>query len=187
MTAKLIEEPNFRERMLVFRDREHAGRLLAEKLRKYNDNKKVIILALPAGGVPVGYEVAKSLGISMDVAVVRKVQIPWNPEAGFGAITWDGELVLNEPLVKQLNLTKKDIEESISKTKQNIQLRLRKFRGDKPIPVLKGKVVIVVDDGLASGFTMLAAAKSIRKQAPAKIVAAVLTGSMGAIKLLLSG
>jgi len=102
--------------------------------------------------VPIGYEVAKNLGISMDVEVVRKVQIPWNPEAGFGAITWDGELVLNEPLVKQLNLTKKDIEESISKSKQNIQNRLIKFRGDKPIPILKGKVVIVVDDGLASAL-----------------------------------
>jgi len=186
LTAKLIEEPAFRERSFVFRDREHAGRLLAKKLRDYSDQSKVILLALPAGGVPVGYEIARNLHLLMDVAVVRKIQIPWNPEAGFGAITWDGEMVLNEPLVKQLNLTKKDVEESISKTKQNIQNRLRKFRGDKLIPILKDKVAIVVDDGLASGFTMLAAAKSIRKQAPAKIIAAVPTGSMGAIKLLSS-
>ena len=85
MTAKIIEEPAFRERTLVFRDREHAGKLLAEKLQEYNDKRKVVILALPAGGVPVAYEVAKELEVPMNVMVVRKIQIPWNTEAGFGS------------------------------------------------------------------------------------------------------
>ena len=184
MTAKIIEDPTYRERVFVFRDRHHAGKLLAEKLREYADKGNVILLALPAGGVPVGYAVAKELGIPMDVMVVRKIQIPRNTEAGFGAVTWDGETVLNEPLVAQLGLTKEVIEESISKTRSIIPARLRTFRGNKTIPDLKDKIVILVDDGLASGFTMLAAARSARRKQPEKIIAAVPTASMGAIKLL---
>lgn len=184
MTAKIIEEPTYRERMFVFRDRLQAGRLLAERLQEYAGKRNVILLALPAGGVPVGYMVAKELCILMDVMVVRKVQIPWNTEAGFGALTWDSEIVLNEPLVRHLRLTRGMIEESISNTKRIIQERLRKFRGDRPMPDLESKVVILVDDGLASGFTMLAAARSARKKKPEKIVVAAPTGSMGAIELL---
>jgi predicted phosphoribosyltransferase len=184
MTAKIIENPTYRERMFVFRDRLHAGKLLAEKLREYAGKGNVILLALPAGGVPVGYAIAKELGILMDTMVVRKVQMPWNTEAGFGALTWDGETVLNEPLLRQLCLTREVIKESNSKTRRIIQERLRKFRGNKPMPDLSSKVVILVDDGLASGFTMLAAARSARKRTPEKIIVAVPTASMGAIKLL---
>lgn len=184
MTAKIIEEPALRERVHVFRDRFQAGRLLAEKLREYYREENLIVLAIPAGGVPVGYMVAKELAVPMDVAVVRKAQIPWNTEAGFGAVTWDGETIVNEPLVEQLGLTREEIEESISKTKRIIQERLRKFRGDNPIPQLMDKVVILVDDGLASGFTMLAAVRSARKKRPKKIVVAVPTASLGAVELL---
>jgi putative phosphoribosyl transferase len=184
MAAKIIEDPAYRERVFVFRDRLHAGKLLSEKLREYADKGNVVLLALPAGGVPVGYAVAKELGIAMDVMVVRKVQIPWNTEAGFGAVTWDGETVLNEALVRQLGFTREVIEESISQTRRIIQERLRKFRKNKPMPDLKDKVVILVDDGLASGFTMLAAARSARKRALRKIIVAVPTASRGAIKLL---
>ena len=184
MTAKIIEDAAYRERVFVFRDRLHAGRLLAEKLREYVGKGKVMLLALPAGGVPVGYAVAKELGIPMDVMVIRKIQIPWNTEAGFGALTWDGETVLNESLVEQLRLTREEIEESISKTRRIIRERLSKFRGDKPMPDLKDKVVLLIDDGLASGFTMLAAARSAKRGTPEKIVVAVPTASMGAIKLL---
>ena len=185
MTAKIIEEPALRERLHVFRDRFQAGSLLAQKLQEYSGKENVIVLAIPAGGVPVGYMVAKELAVPMDVVIVRKAQIPWNTEAGFGAVTWDGEMVLNEPLIEQLGLTREEIEESISKTKRNIQERLRKFRGDKPMPQLRDKVVILVDDGLASGFTMLAAARSVRKSIPKNIVVAVPTASLGAIELLM--
>ena len=184
MTAKIVEEPTYRERVFVFLDRLQAGRLLADKLREYAGKENVVLLALPAGGVPVGYVVAKELNISMDVIVVRKVQIPWNTEAGFGALTWDGEAVLNQSLVKHLGLKREVIEESISETRRIIQERLGKFRGDKPMPDLGGKVVILVDDGLASGFTMLAATRSSRRKQPKKTVVAVPTASMGAIKLL---
>ena len=184
MSAKIVEEPTYKERVFIFRDRFHAGRLLAEKLRKHAGERNVLLLAVPSGGVPVGYVVAKELDITMDLIVVRKVQIPWNTEGGFGAVTWDGEMLLNERLVRDLGLTDKMIEQSIAETIKIIQERLRMFRGDKPMPALVGKVVILVDDGLASGFTMLAAANSVRKKEPEKIVVAVPTASMGAIELL---
>ncbi|HEX9262187.1 MAG TPA: phosphoribosyltransferase family protein [Candidatus Bathyarchaeia archaeon] len=184
MTAKIVEEPTYRERTLVFQDRLHAGRLLANQLREHTDKENVVLLALPAGGVPVGYVVAKELAVAMDVMIVRKIQIPWNTEAGFGAITWDGETVLNKTLIRQLGLAKVEIGESISQTRKIIQERLRMFRKGKPMPDMKDKVVILVDDGVASGFTMLAAARSARKRKPQKIIIAVPTASMGAINLL---
>lgn len=184
MTAKIIDEPAYRERTFIFKDRFHAGDLLAEKLRKYAGEGNVIVLAIPAGGVPVGYMVAKELRVPVEVAVVRKVQIPWNTEAGFGALTWDGEKVVNDYLVRRLGLTEKMIEESISKTKRIIRERLREFRADRPMPDLRGKSVILADDGLASGFTMLAAVKSVKKDKARRIVVAVPTASLGAIELL---
>lgn len=184
MPAKIVEVPDYRDHIFLFRDRVHAGELLAEHLREYVNESNVVLLALPAGGVPVCYAVAKELSVSMDVMVVRKVQIPWNTEAGFGAATWNGEVVLNEALVFQLGLTREVVEDSISQTRRIIQERLSKFRKDKPMPDLKDRVVILVDDGVASGFTMLAAAKSARKRKAEKIVVAVPTASVGAIRLL---
>lgn len=184
MTAKITDEPAFRERVSIFSDRLHAGKLLVQKLEEYAACPNVVLLVVPAGGVPVGYVVAKELGVQIDVIVVRKVQIPWNTEAGFGALTWDGETVLNEYLVRRLGLTDELIKESVSETRRIIQQRIMKFRGNKPAPELGGKVAILVDDGLASGFTMLAAARSVRKRKPEKIVVAVPTASLGAIELL---
>jgi len=184
MTGKIIEEPAYRERTFIFRDRFHAGQLLAKKLQKYTANRKVIVLAVPAGGVPVGYTIAKELCITMDVIIVRKLQIPWNTEAGFGALAWDGETVLNRDLVSHLRLTGMMIGEAILKTRKLVFERMKRYRGDKPLPDLRGKVVILVDDGLASGFTMLAAARSVRKREPEKVVIAVPTASAGAIKRL---
>ena len=182
--ARIIEEPAYRERTSLFEDRFEAGKLLAEKLRKYVDKRNVILLAVPAGGVPVGYVVAEELGIPMEVAIVRKVQIPWNTEAGFGALAWDGETVLNEHLIKNLGLTQKIVEESISKTRGIVQERLAKFRRGRPLPDLSGKAVILTDDGLASGFTMLAAVRSVKKGKADSIVIAVPTASIEAIELL---
>lgn len=182
--AKIVEEPAYRERTFIFQDRFHAGKLLAEKLRKYAGKGNIVLLAVPAGGVPVGYMVAKELDVMMDVVIVRKVQIPWNTEAGFGALTWDSETVLNDLLIRHLSLADKVIEESISKTRKIILERLRIFRGDKPFSDLGGKIVMLIDDGLASGFTMLAAARSVRKKEPEMIVIAVPTASAGAIQLL---
>ena len=164
MTAKIIEEPAFKDRVFIFRDRFEAGKLLADKLREYAGKRNVVVLGIPAGGVPVGAILGKELAVQMDVVIVRKIQIPWNTEAGFGAVTWNGTTVLNKNLVEQLNLTEEQIVDSILKPRRNIKERLKKFRGDKPLPQLKGKVVILVDDGLVSGFTMLAAARAIKKK-----------------------
>ena len=182
--GNIIDDPNLRERLHVFRDRFHAGKLLAKMIQKHVPLENAILLAIPAGGVPIGYEVSKELKLPMDVIIVRKIQIPWDPEAGFGAISWDGEVTLNEQLVDQLKLTHDDIKNSIAKTMKTIQARVKKFRKDKPMPDIRNKIIIIVDDGLASGYTMLAAVRSIRKREPKRIVVAAPTASINAVKLL---
>ncbi|XHH07716.1 MAG: phosphoribosyltransferase [Candidatus Bathyarchaeia archaeon] len=184
MVSKIIENLPYRDRVNVFQDRFEAGRLLAGELKMYVGNSNVIVLAIPAGGVPVGSTVAKLLNAKFDVVIVRKLQVPWNPEAGFGAVSWDGKVFLNPDLVEQLNLTKAEIDASILETNRNIEERLSKFRGDKPLPDLTSNIVILVDDGLASGYTMLAAAQFVKAKKPQKVVIAVPTASMGAIELL---
>ena len=184
MHAKITEDPNLRDRSFVFQDRVEAGRLLAENLRDYSNKENVLLFAIPNGGVPVGNAVSQRLNIPLDVLIVRKVKIPWNTEAGFGAIVWDGETILNEELVERLGLTEQEIDDSIMETKRTIKDRLKKFRGNTPMPALEGKVVILIDDGLASGFTMMAAARFVRKRNPEKIVVAVPTASPSALELL---
>jgi putative phosphoribosyl transferase len=184
MTSNLVEEPAYRDRLLVFKDRLHAGELLADKLRPFLPDRDALLLAVPAGGVAVGCAVAQKLKIPLDVAVVRKIQIPWNTEAGFGAVTWDGRVLLNDLLVAQLGLGKKAVEEGISQTREIVRQRIQKFRANRPFPVLNRRTIILADDGLASGFTMLAAVESIRTKQPEKIVVAVPTASARAIELL---
>jgi len=182
---KIIDNPAFRNRIYVFKDRMHAGELLADELQRHIGQGD-ILLALPAGGVPVGYTVAKRLGIPLDVVIVRKIQIPWNTEAGFGAVAWDGSVVLNQILVNELGLTSNQIEESVSRTRQIVSQRTQKFRGNRPLPNLRNQAVLMVDDGLASGYTMAAAVDSIRKQEPQNVIVAVPTGSSEAVQLISS-
>ena len=184
MNAKIVENSEYRDRTSVFRDRVEAGKVLADALKKYAGNPDVIVLAVPAGGVPVGRMIAKELVVPRDVIVARKIQIPWSPEAGFGAVAWDGKFILNEELAKELHLTEAEMEQAVAETKRNVDERLRKFRGNKRFPNLVGKIVILVDDGLASGYTMLVAVRSVKEKAPKKIVVAVPTASLGAIELL---
>jgi putative phosphoribosyl transferase len=185
VNAKIVENSAYRDRTSVFRDRFEAGKILAKELKAYAGNQEAIVLAVPAGGVPVGRMIAQKLAVPMDILIVRKVQIPWSPEAGFGAVAWDGKFLLNEELVKQLHLTPQEAQTALLAAKKNVAERLKKFRGDKPLPNLSNKIVILVDDGLASGFTMLVAVKSVKDQAPKKIVIAVPTASWGAIELLM--
>ena len=184
MSPNVIEELAYRDKDLVFKDRLHAGALLADKLRPLLADRDVRLLAVPAGGVAVGYAVSQKLKIPLDVAVVRKIQIPWNTEAGFGAVTWDGKVLLNDLLVAQLGLRTEAVEQCISRTREMVRQRVQMFRGNTPLPDLNGKTAILVDDGLASGFTMRAAVESIRAQRPDKIIVAVPTASAGAIGLL---
>jgi len=184
MSPNVIEELAYRDKDLVFKDRLHAGVLLADKLRPLLADRNVRLLAVPAGGVAVGYAVSQKLKIPLDVAVVRKIQIPWDTEAGFGAVTWDERVLLNDLLVAQLGLRTEAIEQCISRTRELVRQRVRTYRGNRPPPDLNAKTAILIDDGLASGFTMLAAVESIRTQRPLEIVVAVPTASAGAIELL---
>jgi putative phosphoribosyl transferase len=181
---KFIEEIAFRERLHVFKDRTEAGRLLAEKLRKY-EKSRGIAFGIPSGGVPVASEISDALGLPMDILIVRKIQIPGNPEAGFGAVGPDGEVIFNERLLGYLGLTEDQVRIQVEKTLANIEKRNVLFRSGKSYPPLTGKTVIVADDGLASGYTMLAAVKFIRKKVAGKIIVAVPTGSRATIDLVL--
>lgn len=183
MPPHIINAPRYRDRRFIFKDRLHAGELLAASLPSL-DAEKLQLLAIPSGGVPVGYAMAKKLHIPLDVIVVRKIQIPWNTEAGFGALAWDGTLVLNEELISALRLPTQVVQQCISQTEDVIHGRLKKFRDDKPMPDLKDKQVVLVDDGLASGFTMLVAVRSVKKRNPYKVIVAVPTGSEGAAELV---
>jgi predicted phosphoribosyltransferase len=157
--------------------------MLAKYLKEYKERKDVIILAIPAGGVPVAIQISKNLKVQLDFAVTRKLHIPWNKEAGFGAVSWDGTTILNGSLVNSLGLSNKDIRRCVREEKEIIYTRLKKFRGNVPFPDLEGKTVIVVDDGLASGFSMLVTVKTLRKKARF-IVVAVPTAPISAINLL---
>jgi predicted phosphoribosyltransferase len=159
--------------------------LLAQKLKPYIEPVvSPIVLAIPSGGVPVGITIAKRLNIPMDLIIVRKIPIPDNPEAGFGSISWDGEVMINRRLVQQLHLNEAEIDSAIQQVKLELTRRMEKFRGKKPFPQLKGRTVIIVDDGLASGYTMLSAVSSIRKSSPAAIIVTIPTASASALELV---
>jgi putative phosphoribosyl transferase len=135
--------------------------------------RNAVVLAVPRGRVPVGYEVAKRLGVPLDVIVPRKLPVPSDPEAGFGAVAPDGTVVLNEALMKYLVLSPEEVGEIVGEVLREVRRRIKEYRGDRPFPGLKSKNVIVVDDGLASGYTMIAAVRAIRKERPKRIIVAV--------------
>jgi len=174
--AGIIEDKDLRNKTFVFQDREDAGRKLSVFLSDYKDAKS-IVLAIPAGGVAVAKEIKDALSLSLDLLIVRKIQIPWNPEAGFGAVNLDGYVIFNEDLLRHLGLTERVITSQLGKTREILKKRNLLFRGGKDFPSLKDKSVILVDDGLASGYTMLAAIEYAKKRNPSKIVIAVPTGS----------
>lgn len=127
---------------------------------------------------------AKSLKIPMDVVITRKIHVPWNKEAGFGAISWDGMIFLNEPLVALLGLTRDDIDRCIEEEKEVIRRRLKTFMGDRSFPDLKEKITIIVDDGLASGFSMLTTLKALKRRGVQEMVVAIPTAPLSAIELI---
>jgi predicted phosphoribosyltransferase len=182
--ATLIENTILRNRNSVFADRRDAGVQLAEKLRG-KVSPDTLVLAIPSGGVPVGLEIAEALGLDMDLVLVRKVQIPWNTEAGFAAVNMDSDLFVNEHLLSLLHLSEDQMERQVNKTKATIEKRSRKFRQGKPFPDIKDRPVILVDDGLASGYTMRAAIAYVRKRKPAAVTVAVPTGSADTVSMLL--
>jgi len=165
----------------IFENRQDAGRQLAEKLSGYK-GQPVIVLAIPNGGVPVALEVALALEADLDLVISRKIPIPLSPEAGFGAIADDGTIILNEIAVKSIGLSRQQIEYEASKVRAEIKQRSLLYRGNRPLVSVSGKTVIIIDDGLASGFTMMAAVQSVRRRRPKEIIVAVPTASAIALK-----
>lgn len=160
-----------------FRDRSEAGRLLAEKLAQYAVLQDVLVLALPRGGVPVGYEVARALGAPLDVFLVRKLGVPGQEELAMGAVATGDVRVLNEQVIRALQIPDYVIGAVAKWELQELARRERVYRGKRPPPDVHRRKVILVDDGLATGATMHAAVEALRQQQPARIVVAVPTAS----------
>ena len=156
-----------------FRDRTEAGRLLAERLRSYSGRDDVVVLALPRGGVPVAYEVAKALGAPLGVFVVRKLGVPGHEEVAMGALASGGLVVLDTYLVQRLGLDRNQLEAAVTRETGELQRREAAYDGRLDPQELEGKTVILVDDGLATGSTMRAAALAVRELNPTNIVVAV--------------
>jgi putative phosphoribosyl transferase len=161
----------------VFSDRAQAGRELASKLKRYEGRDDVIVLGLPRGGVPVAFEVAESLGAPLDVFVVRKLGVPGREELAMGAIATGGVCVLNPSVIVPLNIGSDVVEAVATRERRELERREHAYRDDRPAPSVRGRVVVLVDDGLATGATMKAAAAAIQQQEPAEIVVAVPVGS----------
>jgi predicted phosphoribosyltransferase len=160
-----------------FTDRRHAGRVLADALApSLRGRDDVVVLALPRGGVPVAAEVASALGAPLDAFVVRKLGVPGHEELAFGAVATGGVRVLNDDVVSSLRLPSDVIDAVTERATRELEDRQRALRGDRPLPPLKDRVAVIVDDGLATGATMRAAVDAVRQFAPARVVVAVPVG-----------
>ncbi|MGH7481006.1 MAG: phosphoribosyltransferase [Longimicrobiales bacterium] len=163
--------------MQRFRDRSEAGRLLAEALAEFRGDPALIVLGLPRGGVPVAAEVAKGLDSPLDIFLVRKLGLPSHPELAMGALASGGAVVLNDDVVDAYRVPQEVIEDVARDEVQELERRERVYRGDRPRPDLAGRTVILVDDGLATGASMRAAAVAARQQRPARLIIAVPVGA----------
>lgn len=160
-----------------FRDRQAAGKQLATQLKGYANCSGGLVLGLPRGGVPVAYEIAMALDLPLDICLVRKLGVPGHPELAMGAIASDGVRILNEDVVRWLTISDQIIERVAAKELRELKRRDRAYRSDRPLPKIRDRTIILVDDGLASGATMRAAIEVLRSQQPQKIVVAVPVGS----------
>ena len=158
---------------MLFRDRADAGRHLLSRLGAYQGRPDVVVLGLPRGGIPVGYEVARGLGAPLDVFVVRKLGVPGQEELAMGAIATGGVRVVNRDVVDALHIAPDVLDRAAAQELRELERRQRFYRGDRPEPQVEGRTVILVDDGLATGSTMRAAVQALRQQRPARIVVAV--------------
>jgi predicted phosphoribosyltransferase len=167
----------FRDRQLrsspkAFNDRRHAGRILAMQLSRYG-GCRAIVLALPRGGVPVGYEVARALDVPLDVFLVRKLGVPGREELAMGAVASGGVTIVSREIIGDLGVSAAELEATTQREIVELERREHLYRGDRPPPDLAGRIVILVDDGLATGASMLAAVAAVRRQGPSTLVVAV--------------
>ena len=167
-----------------FRDRVEAGKLLAEELSALKGREDVVVLAIPRGGVVVGYQVAKHLGCLLGVYITRKLGAPGNPELAIGAVASDGDVFLDEMAVNQLGVDSQYLEAEVARQREEIKRRLARYWGERAPMEIKGKTVILVDDGVATGATVLASIRAIRRQEPAELILAIPVGPPDTIQRL---
>ncbi len=165
---------------MIYKDRKDAGLQLASRLTKYKDREDVLVLALPRGGVVIGYEVAKALNCLLDIIIIRKIGFPGQTELAIGAVSETGAVVLNEDIISTYTVSKEYIEEEISRQKKEISRRITLYRSGKGIPPLDGKIIILVDDGVATGATIKAAISTLKKEKIVRLVAALPVSSKDA-------
>lgn len=158
---------------MIFRDRTQAGRMLADALRAYAGRQDGIVLGAPRGGVPVAFEIAKELHLPLDVFVLRKLGVPWQEELAFGAIAEGGVRILDQEIIGTLGLSPAQIEKVEQQERQELDRRVRSYRGERPALNVRGRTVILVDDGIATGSTARAAIAALREMQPARMVLAV--------------
>ncbi len=164
-----------------FENRDDAGRQLADRVGEYK-GQPVVVFAIPNGGVPVAIPVALALEAELDLVISRKIPLPLNPEAGFGAVADDGTVILNDELVARFALSQSQINAQIDRVRSEIRRRTLLYRGERPPTLVNGRTVIVIDDGLASGFTMIATVASVRRRRPKEIIVAVPAASATALE-----
>jgi len=181
--ANVRDLPPMRNRTRVFADRGDAGEVLAGMLREFADSQ-AMVLAVPAGGAPVAAVIANKLHLPLDVAVASKITPPHNSEVGYGAVAFDGTVRLNEWLLPAFGLREPQVQRDIERTQQTVQRRVERFRRGHPAPDVRGREVLLVDDGLASGFTMRLAVEAVRKDEPARIIVAVPTAHRQTVRRL---
>lgn len=169
---------------MQFRDRREAGQLLAEELSSLRGTQDLIILGIPRGGVVVAYEVAKALSAPLDVYITRKIGAPFNPELAVGAVASDGTLVLDHDLIARVGASDDYIQTETERQRQEIERRMAAYRGARSAPDLQAKTVILVDDGVATGATVLASLRAIKQHQPARLILAVPVGPPDTIRLL---
>lgn len=180
---RLVENPSLRDRRNVFRDRAHAGEVLAELVRAA-DLPHGLVLGIPAGGVPVAIVLAERLGLPLDLAVVSKITLPWNTESGYGAVAFDGSVRLNEDYLSRLPLSDEEVRAGVERTRAKVERRARELRSGAPPLALEGRSVLLVDDGLASGITMRVAIAACRVAGAEKVAVAVPTAHADSIAAL---
>lgn len=174
LDENVYEDKSLRDRRGVFADRTDAGGAVADLLAAHGPSE-ALLLAIPAGGVPVAAVVARRLGWPLEVAVVSKITPPWSTEVGYGAVAFDGTVRMNEAFVARMDMSPDEVRDGVQRTRRKVERRMKLLRGDGPMPDLSGRSVVLVDDGLASGVTMLAAVEACRKAGAAEIVVAVPT------------
>jgi putative phosphoribosyl transferase len=168
---------------VLFRNREEAGRKLAGALMEFK-GKDVVVLGIPRGGVVVANEVAKALGAPLDIVVTRKIEAPGEPEYALGAVTQEGDVIMDRQAAESLGASPAYLDDQVRKKKQEVKERMQRLRGDAPYPRLEGKVVVIVDDGIATGSSVSAAVMSVKKRRPKEVVVAVPVAPADAVEML---